>query len=426
VLIDGRLELPSRPSFDRFVRLSDKIREGRPGWSDLLRGMGDPLILLDHEEDVGAEATLMAQPGWRCLYFDAIASVFVAQRDDGRDAAIPTLDFAARHFHDAAWRSVPPLPAGLGEARALVKLGTAVRRRPGFSWPRRMALMLTAADRLRQGLNAQLDAAPRATLWAMLGHTTWNMAPDFSRPPLGVDESWELAAGIPLAQASFCYQQALELDPREQSALISLHDSYKARRMYDAQEAMATRIRALASPSAQRVSWPAEAKSQSNLEPPSAGDISTAILATIDQGRPLEAITMFDAAEKRGLTLPWGPRDQLAAALVQLGRPQVARHVWESAKDAPSAAILDARRGDTFLAELDFPSAQRAYQRAVESDSQLADAWIGLAYLHTQSGDAAEAIAAVRAGLALPAISTRGKALLEGLLELIEPLDSMR
>jgi hypothetical protein len=39
--------------------------------------MGNPLVLLDHEENYRAEATLLAHAGWRCVDYDLVASVFV-------------------------------------------------------------------------------------------------------------------------------------------------------------------------------------------------------------------------------------------------------------------------------------------------------------------------------------------------------------
>ena len=152
LFIDGRLEVPSRATFESYVRLRSLLNEGQTGWTDAVRRMGDPLILLDHVEDAGAEATLLGQPGWRCVFFDPVASLFVVERTN----AFPAVDFAARHFRDPAWRTIPPVPLGLAEAAALIKLGSALGRRPptASSWALRFSLMLTACDRLRQGLAA--------------------------------------------------------------------------------------------------------------------------------------------------------------------------------------------------------------------------------------------------------------------------------
>ena len=238
--IDGRLEVPSRLTFETFVRLSSLMNEGRPGWVEPVRRMGDPLILLDHTEDFGAEATLLTNPGWRCVYYDPVASLFLAQHP-GELEAFPAVDFTARHFRDPSWQTIPPVPLGIAEAGALMRLESAIRRRPGADsrWPLRASMMLLACDRLRQGLASTFgnDTGPLAAagLWTLLGNSSWNILPDLRVPPAGPEEPWDPARGLLPAQATFCYQRSLEVHPGGPSALASLHDSFKVRRMADAQ-----------------------------------------------------------------------------------------------------------------------------------------------------------------------------------------------
>ena len=131
IFFDGRLEVPTRATFEDFVRLGSLLNEGRSGSAEALARLGNPLVLLDHREDSGAEATLLGLRGWRCVYYGAVASVFVAAGPGDRAGTFPAVDFAARHFTDIAWRATPPIPLGLGEAGALIQLGSALRRRPG-------------------------------------------------------------------------------------------------------------------------------------------------------------------------------------------------------------------------------------------------------------------------------------------------------
>ena len=51
--MDGRLEVPSRATFETYVRLNEQLQRGGPEWKDVLRRMGDPLVLLDHERNFG-------------------------------------------------------------------------------------------------------------------------------------------------------------------------------------------------------------------------------------------------------------------------------------------------------------------------------------------------------------------------------------
>ena len=60
--LDGRLEVPSRATFEAYVRLNQQLATGGQEWSDVLRQMGDPLILLDHDRNFRGEATLLVDP----------------------------------------------------------------------------------------------------------------------------------------------------------------------------------------------------------------------------------------------------------------------------------------------------------------------------------------------------------------------------
>ncbi len=96
--MDPRLEVATKATFETYIWLEKAMNEGRSGWSELVERMGAPSILLGHTKEFGAEATLLVDPRWRCVYFDAVASVFLASRRKDLEALYPTIDFAARHF----------------------------------------------------------------------------------------------------------------------------------------------------------------------------------------------------------------------------------------------------------------------------------------------------------------------------------------
>ena len=77
VFMDPRLEVPSRATFESYVRLEKAINVAAPRWATAVSAMGEPLVLLGHAKNTAATATLMAHPTWRCVYFDAVASVFL-------------------------------------------------------------------------------------------------------------------------------------------------------------------------------------------------------------------------------------------------------------------------------------------------------------------------------------------------------------
>ncbi len=75
--MDARLEVPSRATFDTYRRLDIALNRGDPRAPGVVRRLGDPLVLLDHESNPGAEATFFVDPEWRCIYYDPMASIFV-------------------------------------------------------------------------------------------------------------------------------------------------------------------------------------------------------------------------------------------------------------------------------------------------------------------------------------------------------------
>jgi tetratricopeptide (TPR) repeat protein len=413
LFIDGRLEIPSRATFETFVRLSSLMRQGRAGWAEPLKRMGDPLVLLDHMEDYGAEATLLADAAWRCVYYDSVASVFLRPRP-GAPEAFPAIDFAARHFGDADWQAVPPVPLGMAEAAALMRLESALRRRPGVDsrWSLRASLMLQANDRLRQrmatGEGTDSGPASEAGLWILLGHSLWNLAPDLRVPPVGPEVAWDPARALLPAQATYCYRRALDLDPAGESALITLFDSFKLRRMADAQRsitALARRSRRdrggaqLESHAGAGVLQPQPDAARERL-PAWEGEagLAAAVAELIEAGRPEAAVRLFAEGQSQGIEPSWPVCDGVAAALLHLGRPEQARVVWERAKAAPSPALKLTRVATARFAALDFEAALRGYRSALQLDARLGEAWFGVALLHTQRGQATAALAAAREG----------------------------
>ena len=122
VFMDGRLEIPSRETFQTYVRLENMLNEGRPGWAEPVGRMGDPLILLDHEKEFGAEATLLGDPEWRCIYYDAVASVFLSRRR-GLETSFPSVDFVNAPFPRSAVASHSARPVGACRGKGIARSG---------------------------------------------------------------------------------------------------------------------------------------------------------------------------------------------------------------------------------------------------------------------------------------------------------------
>jgi len=342
LFVDGRLEVPDRKTFETYIRIETMLNEGRSGWAEPVRRMGDPLILLSHEKDFGALATLLVDPGWRCIYFDAIASVFVARDLRGLEDSFPTIDFAARHFGDSEWQAIPPDPWGIGEARALLNVGSTLEFRDGVTGRLSDSMMLLAGDRLRQAIAVD-PAAPGH--WTSLGMSCWNML-DLTAAPAGPREPWDPARGMLPAQATFCFRRALELDPTDTVAQSSLLKSFEGRKMNDEQQSAAA-----------------------------------------------------FKADVPGVVPDWPTLDRAATTLLHLGRPAGARRIWEDATDAPSPSIRLTRIGTALLAAFDFQRAEETLRSALKQDARLGEAWFCLALLHVQRGEPTPALAACESGL---------------------------
>jgi hypothetical protein len=410
--LDGRLEVPSRTTFETYVRLNQRLQSGAQGWSDVLRRMGDPLILLDHERNFGAEATLLVDPEWRCVYFDALASVFLARRQGHLETAFPSVDFAARHFRDPAWRAIPPEPWGLAEAWGLHSVGSTLRLRgeaPHDSTPPlRLVLALVVCDRIRDAL--ALDRA-NVSHWSVLGDSCWNIASALGLTAPAPGELWEPARGLLPAQAAFCYRRALEINPRAVDAQRSLSQAFLALKLSDAQDSLIGREPGTGY--ADRVTDDRDtrgARDHGKQQPQVQDDPSTdwsvdadglsrTISTLLREGRAEAATRMLAEGENRGIRVVWTTSDRAATVLLYLGRPVEAHRIWERTTDPPSAAVRLAHLGASELARMDFAAAEKTYRAALALDAGLGETWLGLALLHAERGDADEALSAARGGL---------------------------
>ena len=232
VFMDGRLEVPSLSTFQTYVRIQDRLSRNDPRWDEAVARLGDPLILIGHEGWAEAEASLLAHPRWRCLYFDEVASVFVPRRGPSSAPDFPDFDFAATHFTRAASRPTPADPRRAAiEADTLLRLASVLRRRGGDPWRSRIPMLIRASDRVREWLSGgSVDPSP----WRLLGLIEWEMTPDLTRPPPGPTDPWDPATGLSWARSTYCFRRALEAAPGDVPTLKALAASFGVRRMSEA------------------------------------------------------------------------------------------------------------------------------------------------------------------------------------------------
>ncbi len=232
VYMDARLEVPARSTFETYVQIEDSLNRNDGRWDAAVSRLGDPLILLGHEGETEAEASLLAHPRWRCIYFDAIASIFVPRQGKSSAPSYAEFDFAARRSQGAG-ESIPAIEARqtMAEAQAYFRLGSALRKRSVDPWQSRIPILIGASDRVRRMLSSEPN---NPALWRLLGLIHWEMVPNLSRPPPGPTDPWDPASGLPWVRATYCFRRALEAAPGDIPTLRALADCFRVRRMNEA------------------------------------------------------------------------------------------------------------------------------------------------------------------------------------------------
>lgn len=415
--IDPRLELPRMETFQQDLQMESWLHEQDPRGLQALQEMGNPLVLCFHtyHKNSDSEAFLL-KAGWHCIYFDAVAAVFV-HGELQSPLPYPDVDFAARLFRPASCPLIPDQPgAAVREAHALWAMGKALRLSDDDEW-KRTAVLLGALGRAKLGLEQDPTSA-RA--WSLLGDTQQKLLADPA--PVAPGNGWDPSRILPWAHATYCYHQAMRRDPNDETFLNLLFQSYHARAMADAllqvgeklvQQNVATADQQI------KIDKLRYFLNQLNQQPSPPGETpGDAILRLLKTQRPQMAVQLAGEAEKQGVQAwPWPVADPLAIAYLHLGRPGDARHIWEKSSPPNPAARL-CRLASTFWVERDLPEAIRLYQKAQAADPNLVEPWWGLAMIFTQLNQPDAALEACGKGVKLH--STRSqRAALQQLLQLL-------
>jgi hypothetical protein len=408
VYMDGRLEVASRATFETYTRIHERLTAGDGRWANAVGRLGTGLILVDHEDNLNAEATLLIDPRWRCIRLDPVAAIFVP-RD--QEPAYPTLDFAAKHFHRPQARAVPSDPArAQAEGMALVRLGAVLAHRPVARWSLPIPIDLVAMDRAREATTA----TPRAAgPWMVLGHAALGLIAEPGPIAAGIAAPLDPSVDLLWAQAASAYRAALARAPRDESVLRPLAALFALRGMDDARRTVEARLQGTRGDSG--LTWAAPA----SRPWPGEAHLAPAIDDLLRQRLPAAAVALAAEMRRRGHVLSWATADRVASAYLNLGEPAEARRAWLEAAIAPSAALRATRLADADLAVWELDAADAGYRRALTLDRQRTDAWVGLALAALERGQADEAFEAARAALLLTtATEVRRRALLEEIVAL--------
>ena len=228
VYTDPRLEVAGPELFKRYIELEHRLQKDEPGWEVELAEMGRPVILTDHEYNASIGATLLQSNHWRCVWFDAIAAVFV---HDSYASVVQAhaVDFAARHFRPDS-RPSPTREYGragrLGQRVPQIPDDTCQESRPSerdrSSW---------------LGLDAAREhPASRARLVRGLEKP----GPDRAEPRRDALPSPRIRAqfdpvfDLSLVRATYALRRALEVVPTDFMTLVELKRAFDMRLMNEA------------------------------------------------------------------------------------------------------------------------------------------------------------------------------------------------
>lgn len=399
--IDPRLELPGVEVYRTYIELYDGLAENDSHWPAALEQIGNPLVLIGHAENERREAHLLVHPDWRCIYFDAVAAVFV-RRDQA--AAYPALDFAGRRFRESQ-PSISELPgAAYHEATALCRIAAELKRFPEPTRSHRMRMLLAARERIDAAFREE-SGSPR--VWALLGDC---LAAKIEH--LAADDEWLASRDLPWAQAAYAYRRALDAAPGDPEALAGLYHLFAARGLREVQTAVGARLlkTGWASPeqAAEIKRLMRSATVQAQEPQAGGGSPEQRFFEHLRQGRAAAALTVVeqhpDAARR------WPVAAQAARLCLLTGLPERARELLEQSAPPTDETSRQSLIADAYAAEQLRNAAAELYREVVTMRPDRSDAWLALATLCAEAGDGAGALAACSSGLdASPAESVRAE-----------------
>jgi tetratricopeptide (TPR) repeat protein len=410
VYTDPRLEVAGPELFERYTKLEERIKFARPGWEAELDELGRPVILVDHEFNSAAGATLLTSRHWRCAWFDAIAAVFV---HDSYAQVVQsyTVDFAARHFRpDPATE-----PTGRAElkaaARGLRNYVSAISpARPALARPL-VWLGLRLARRLVQEEPGSIDG------WKALGQLELFRAPPPAPAPR-FRAPFDPVLDLSLLRATYALRRGLKAKPDDALSLLLLKMAFDARQMDEAVLPVLDRMAALHPINGvQREQQQAARRERRAYEarlgmPPSSqwrnsSELDQIVKAQLSAGRAESAAETLERAYPGDQPL-WAVADRIATLRLHLGEPARARELWRKARLVPEPGLREARVALTHLVEGDFERARRSYTDALNISPNLFEARYALAVLERDAGDASAAFAqAILAAQVAPDDSAR-------------------
>jgi hypothetical protein len=456
---DPRLEVVSRELLAEYHAIERAIAEDQRGWEPMLARHGLEMVLVDHRGGHALEATLLSDADWRCVHFDAVASVFLlAERAES--AGLDAVDFTGWHFESAreAGRFTPanrlsrrawsrprlagdPAPAGKTRefvlADAFYRVARDVSERRGDPDLRRILAQLSF-DHARAGA---MRYAAAAEGWRFMG---LGLLLQLDDPPVPSDlppDGWfdlSARAVLELARVKFLLDTAVHADASDFASLSTLYglcgldrDAFSQIRY--ARELMrrprtknertfVDRVRSQLGQLQQESAIEDAAQFEATSSPAPMEALEQRVNEHLSRGWVRAALREFASVENQYAGLPSPLVDKLGALLLRADGPGKARGFWERRmSDGFDSGLAHERIAMTFLIECDYDAAIEHFQSALSVDATRVASRSGLMRCYLETGDAAGVLRESEAALADETFSENRRRELETMRDWARP-----
>ncbi len=406
VFVDPRLEVSPRDALQQYYALAQSMARREPEWPGRLLALPQPLgMLVDHGTHHAIEAALLTSDRWRCVWFDAVAGVYVpaGEATMGADDGV---DFGARYFStDRTVARVSP-----AQAESFYKVGRDLVAPGANSSLGRLLLLLAAASIRETTLPLTMSSASAQ----LVAGTSLGL---FGYPDAKTSiRDWQPESTLAAARARYVLNAAVSQTPADFQSWLGLLGIAQALGDPDAVWFAGTRLAALHA--ANSGEFEVQRQTQVVLrnlmalraaEPPlalpvDAAEIMTVANELVDRHRFVRALNLLERSVGYGAGSDppsWEFQNLRASLFLLSGDPRRARAVW-SEEDRPEHRADVARHlANVAFVEGRVADAAAAYRDALDRGApEPARYGLALALLeqHDAAGFITECDAAARSG----------------------------
>ncbi|WP_422930310.1 tetratricopeptide repeat protein [Singulisphaera sp. PoT] len=391
---DARLEVIGPELYERYLDLKQRIAGNASSWPRELDELGRPAVLVGHVDNFMAGASLMANPHWRCVWFDSIAAVFVHESYTGA-VQTHTVDFNALHFRPEPSQVPKGSAALIASAKAMWSYAQGFYSLKRKDLARSMILIgLDYTRRIRASLPNSLEG------WKLTGQM------DSMRDVLSEADQvipryrypFDPVFDLTTARATFALKRANEIAQGDFLSLLLLGRAYEQRGMDEAALPVAEELIQLHPINQQQLMTQESSREHvaqlarklgtmpatdwSNL-----GELDQIVTRLLSAGRAGSAADLMERAYPVA-SRTWEISDRIATLRLHLGEPEKARQIWQGGLPPAKPATRSTRVAMSYLVQDDLDQARRSFHEAIESDPNQFELRYGLAVLEQEAGHA--------------------------------------